>query len=526
MSSTGPVASVVLGCDPEVILDIYEDANNGSLVFIITQPEGSDPVDIDGIFFDLTTDSAVQTLEVFPFVDTAQVTGFENAPDSVDTLSNGAQVNESYDVGVQFGTSPGSTSGEYTDVGFTIFTDDGTPLTVDDLDLDSIAVVADSDTGQGVALLPQDGAGSPQKADFEDLESGDTVSTQIGGVTITAQRACDSWSSENDAMVFDTSNPTGGDHDLAYADRGNVLIISEDNDASDPDDNYKGGTFEFAFDEPSFVASLTVLDIENNCSYVYAYDADWNFLGYQQIPYTGDNGAAEMELGFENVSYLYVDIEGSGAIDDLCFTPPGGECQYLLDPCTEEPQILLEEDFNNIHDPDDSSAIDSDAGWDVEHDQLVTNGCNDGRLVFDKLATDQPVELTFDIAAKDASYFEESGCWADTLRVEVNVDGEGWILLDEFRVDEDTNTFIGSETGQTFSEDMTTLVYSGGVLEGVDHSVQFRFDSDITASNEELIIDNVSVTTDPNCAIPTVEDDAFYGDTDDVEDDLSDCGYH
>ncbi|MBM1219246.1 hypothetical protein JQU17_03475 [Ponticoccus sp. SC2-23] len=42
-----------------------------------------------------------------------------------------------------------------------------------------------------------------------------------------------------------------------------------------------------------------VLDIETYYSYVQACDADWNFLGYQQIPYTGDNGAAEVELTFE-----------------------------------------------------------------------------------------------------------------------------------------------------------------------------------------------------------------------------------
>lgn len=87
-------------------------------------------------------------------------------------------------------------------------------------------------------------------------------------------------------------------------------------------------------------------------------------------------------------------------------------------------------------------------------------------MELDQLSTDQPVEFTFDIAAKNADNFEESGHDADTSRVEVDVDGEG------------------------------------GVLADVDHNVQVRFDRDINASNKERIIDNVSVTTDPNSAIP------------------------
>jgi len=519
VSSSGPAATIILGCDPEVVLNIYEDANNGSLVFILDQPDGADPVDIDGIFFDLNSDSAVEALEVFPFVDTAQVTGLQNSPDAVDTLANGAEVNDTYDVGVQFGTEPGSTTGEYADVGFTIFTEDGTPLTIDDVDLSNIAVVVDSDTDQGMALLPQDGDADaePVKVDFEALEAGTIVSTQFDGVTVTAQRAGDSASSDNDAMIFDTSNPTGGDYDLGYADRGNVLIISEDGDGNDPDDNAHGGTFEFAFDAPSNVESLTLLDIENNDSSISAYDADGNLLAQVAVPYTGNNGAAEVALNIDGVSTLVVDIAGSGAVDDLCFTPEGGECQYLLGPGTPECQVVLAEDFNAIHDPDDSAAIVSDAGWDVRGDELVTDGSNDGQLVFAAVSASDPVELSFDVRSINAHEFEEDGCNADSLRVEVNIDGQGWVLLDEFIVDEHSNTLVGSETGQTFGDGGATLTYSGGVLDTATDSVQFRFDSDISYHNEQVAIDNVQVTTcpdgaDPVCTLPlpvTVMDEDF-----------------
>ena len=42
-------------------------------------------------------------------------------------------------------------------------------------------------------------------------------------------------------MIFDTANPTGGDSDLASDTLGNVLILSEDGDSTNPDDNDTGG---------------------------------------------------------------------------------------------------------------------------------------------------------------------------------------------------------------------------------------------------------------------------------------------
>ncbi|MEM6944166.1 MAG: hypothetical protein AAF565_10500, partial [Pseudomonadota bacterium] len=67
---------------------------------------------------------------------------------------------------------------------------------------------------------------------------------------------------QNAPMVFDTRNPTGGDDDLAATGRGNILIISEDGDQSDPDDEVNGGTIVFRFDEPTFVHSIIVFDTE------------------------------------------------------------------------------------------------------------------------------------------------------------------------------------------------------------------------------------------------------------------------
>ncbi|KCV83642.1 hemolysin-type calcium-binding repeat family protein [Actibacterium atlanticum] len=161
--------------------------------------------------------------------------------------------------------------------------------------------------------------------DFEDLSAGDFVNNQYAadGVTISST----SWHAP---MIFDTANPTGGDGDLATGNLGNVLILSEDNDSSDPDDNAGGGTFVFTFDEPSTVNSITILDIEEN-GYVKLYDENDNYLGKVYLPDTGNNGQAEVTIDYDNVARMEITICGSGAIDNISFTTPEPELDGVVD---------------------------------------------------------------------------------------------------------------------------------------------------------------------------------------------------
>ena len=68
---------------------------------------------------------------------------------------------------------------------------------------------------------------------FNDLSSGTVVDNEYSaqGVTVSASGGADQ------AMIFDTANPTGGDWDLETSNLDKALIISEDGDSSDPDDN-------------------------------------------------------------------------------------------------------------------------------------------------------------------------------------------------------------------------------------------------------------------------------------------------
>lgn len=495
-------ATVTLGCNPTVLVTITED--EGSLSFTLVGLE--DSPDIDGLFFNLADDSTIGALAVFPKENDRELTGFENEPGAVNTLSNGATVAEGYDVGVQFGEIANSTDGDVSEAGFTIFSEDGTPLTIDDLDLTNLIAVVDSDEGFGMALTPTDGGGEPSieiveqtildedfsgishaddsdaiksdagwdiadnqlrtdgnddgalvfesmeadgpvtlcfdarvpnadrfeasgryedsltvevrvdggdwvvldefrvnedgtalvgsesgqtidatygkltytggaldnaedsvqfrfvsdisanderifidnveatvetevvtdpdatKVDFEaGLQSGDVVSDQFEGVTISAQRAGDSDDSENDAMIFDTNRPTGGDHDLEYSDKGNVIIISEDNDSSDADDNRDGGTISFDFDEASDVTALTVLDIEERGGTIDLFDVDGELIQTVDIPITGDNGEAVVALNATGVLSMDVNLAGSGAVDALCYSGSDTCSDYFVD---------------------------------------------------------------------------------------------------------------------------------------------------------------------------------------------------
>ncbi len=160
---------------------------------------------------------------------------------------------------------------------------------------------------------------------FNDLGAGEFVEDQFvtDGVTISSTNP------HTPPMVFDTAHPTGGDSDLATGNLGNVLILSEDGDSSDPDDNASGGAFVFDFADPSEVINFNVLDIEEAGGCVNLFDESGALLGTVDIPVTGNNGQGTVWLTdpatgepFEGVARMEVNLTGSGAIDNLCYCTP------------------------------------------------------------------------------------------------------------------------------------------------------------------------------------------------------------
>lgn len=149
--------------------------------------------------------------------------------------------------------------------------------------------------------------------DFEGFAAGTVIDDEYLalGITISATGG------SGQAMIFDSANPTGGDGDLATDDQGNILIISEDGDSSDPDDNAGSGTFTFDFENGVDVDSINFVDIEEGGGTISTFDADGNLIDSQAVPITGDGGQATVDVSDEDVSRLEVFLAGSGAISGL-----------------------------------------------------------------------------------------------------------------------------------------------------------------------------------------------------------------
>ncbi|WP_299282093.1 tandem-95 repeat protein [uncultured Tateyamaria sp.] len=154
--------------------------------------------------------------------------------------------------------------------------------------------------------------------DFNNLAAGTVVDNEFSsqGVTISAVGG------SNQAMIFDTANPTGGDNDLATTNLNGALIISEDGDSSDPDDNAGGGTFKFVFDTPADVNRLTFLDIEETATVTF-FGANGQVITTVEVDPTGNNNQLIQDFDVSGVARMDVTLHGSGAIDNLVFDDSG-----------------------------------------------------------------------------------------------------------------------------------------------------------------------------------------------------------
>ena len=146
-----------------------------------------------------------------------------------------------------------------------------------------------------------------------ELSAGDVVTDQFAGMTISTP------GSPYGAMIFDSANPTGGDTDLLALGLGNVLIISEDGDSSDPDDNAKGGILRFEWDSLVGIASVGVLDVEETDGSIQLYGSNDELIQAFEIPALENNSFQEISLGISGVARMDVMFVGSAALTDINF---------------------------------------------------------------------------------------------------------------------------------------------------------------------------------------------------------------
>ncbi|MEM9219345.1 MAG: PPC domain-containing protein [Cyanobacteria bacterium P01_F01_bin.150] len=175
----------------------------------------------------------------------------------------------------------------------------------------TIAGVTEPGAYEVTFSVPSSGNADGVDFDSDGLSAGDVVTDQIDGVTISVAE-------DLDAMIFDSANPTGGDKDLASDELGNILIISEDGDSTDPDDNIRGGTLMFDWDGVVSLDSIGLLDIEESGGFVTLYGADDStVLTTVDIPGLANNSLQSLSLSTADVGRMDVFLMGSGAIADI-----------------------------------------------------------------------------------------------------------------------------------------------------------------------------------------------------------------
>ena len=151
--------------------------------------------------------------------------------------------------------------------------------------------------------------------DLNGLSAGDIVQQQF----IESGLRVSSFNDDNQVMVFDADNPTGGDADLGVPGLGNILILSEDGDSSDPDDNAGGGTFVFEFTGPATVNALDFID-QGAGAEIRLYDEDGALIAEIDTPAGADNTVFAQAIGVSGVFRMEVTLPGSGALANLDYT--------------------------------------------------------------------------------------------------------------------------------------------------------------------------------------------------------------
>ncbi|MEM7247986.1 MAG: hypothetical protein AAF533_21815 [Acidobacteriota bacterium] len=152
--------------------------------------------------------------------------------------------------------------------------------------------------------------------DFEDVEPGDEVTTQLVGVTV---------SGSGPLVIFDTGDITCEDDDLATPGpgtnndeaRGHVLVLQEAASDCRPDDEGEGGLIELRFDDPSEVTWLGLLDIDEPGGSLRVFGVDDLLLLETALAAGVDNSWQRVDVQRCDVTRIELRLAGSGALTEV-----------------------------------------------------------------------------------------------------------------------------------------------------------------------------------------------------------------
>lgn len=172
-------------------------------------------------------------------------------------------------------------------------------------------------------------------------------------------------------IIFDSSNPTGGDYDLgtpnqAYGGPGignagtssqgrndvaenNIIILAEnvrdnnnDGRVDGPDDDAAGGTISFNFNTPITIEAVTLVDLDDHANNVITLKFD---DGRPDVviscPQIGNNSRKIVMTkeadgsSCDGVTSMSVSFSGSGGIAGICFCKPGNLDSGCINPSNQ-----------------------------------------------------------------------------------------------------------------------------------------------------------------------------------------------
>ena len=356
------------------------------------------------------------------------------------------------------------------------------------------------------SLYPSD---SKIQIDFDEpnLAAGDLVSEQLDGVEF-------STSSEFGVMIFDTNNVTGEDSDLEATELGNVLIISEDGDSSDPDDNAAGGTINLDFDSLVAIDSIGLLDIDEPGSSIAFYDENSDLIETVEIDNLGDNSFQEIDFNIDRVAKVEIDLAGSGAVTGIDFTPTENDI-YSNIYVFGDSLVDIGNLFNTTtfaQEPAESLGIDIPV---IPPSPPYFEGrFSNGQLWIDNLAQELEIDLT---PSSELSFASPDGAIYSPITL---IDGN--IVVSPFfngnTVDRSVNFAYGSATtGASGTGELGELI--PGVQQQVDFFITDHLQTNQTADEEALYIfwagsnDYFVPDADPELVVSNIETEieSLYG---------------
>lgn len=176
--------------------------------------------------------------------------------------------------------------------------------------------------------------------DFEGPKAGTRVTNQFDGVKIWAHNPI---KLIDTALIFDSSNPTLGNHDFKTGnskiptDYGNILIVASNNldlnfdgRVDFPDVERLGGSLFFKFDQSYTSGSTVLIDTDIKGGSIDFYLSGHKLHGQtMSIPKIGDGYAQTLDWSGFTYDKVVVNFAGSGAVAEMSAVPEPGTMALL-----------------------------------------------------------------------------------------------------------------------------------------------------------------------------------------------------